>query len=510
MKNSHLSIALLLSTPSALLADDWQIQSQEDWEANKSKVENIIIKDGLATPSADTATLTSILKSYPRKRSAKSITIGQSTSWLNWKAIENVGPKTTGGAPVLFKKGPQDYWLLGTTTRVKAKEGKPRAKLEGFKIPLIATDDPHHFIAPGGANTERAGYSAWQSRDMINWVYHGAATPKKGRYATTAEFVNGKAYIYYDFPNDQDPHLVIDKDLTDGKPGKDMGMVFKDPSDGSDTAVIRDLEGKFHIIYEDWSPINASERAWDSPLAGHSVSADGIKDFKIVAPAVDERTVPTGKKGTFFHPHWYKTDPENYPGVLVPEDVPQHRIKKGDLAAQAEYEIHEPEQRAYGDWSAIAIGGQYYLFCDYDPVGATSKKDMSVAWFTSSSIDKQFTLCGNIGSGHPDPDILFANNKFYLVTQNNTDYISDGPWVGGVEVRVGVDTNNDKKINQWSEWATIKETYSDIEGVSKQIAMKPASLNLSSLPDGFGFQVEIRLNGQGKVKPEINTVTLSF
>ena len=40
--------------------------------------------------------------------------------------------------------------------------------------------------------------------------------------------------------------------------------------------------------------------------------------------------------------------------------------------------------------------------------------------------------------------------------------------------------------------------------------MKPASLNLSSLPDGFGFQFEIRIKGQGKVKPELNTVTLSF
>jgi hypothetical protein len=47
---------------------------------------------------------------------------------------------------------------------------------------------------------------------------------------TTAEFVDGKAYLYYDFPNDADPHLYIDEDLTDGKPGKDMGLVFKDPS----------------------------------------------------------------------------------------------------------------------------------------------------------------------------------------------------------------------------------------------------------------------------------------
>ena len=56
---------------------------------------------------------------------------------------------------------------------------------------------------------------------------------------TSAEFADGKTYIYHDFPNDQDPHLVIDSDLTDGKPGKDMGMAFKDPTDGSDCAISR-------------------------------------------------------------------------------------------------------------------------------------------------------------------------------------------------------------------------------------------------------------------------------
>ena len=33
---------------------------------------------------------------------------------------------------------------------------------------------------------------------------------------TTAEFADGKAYFYYDFPNDQDPHLYIDEDITAG------------------------------------------------------------------------------------------------------------------------------------------------------------------------------------------------------------------------------------------------------------------------------------------------------
>ncbi len=75
-------------------------------------------------------------------------------------------------------------------------------------------------------------------------VHHGPVTDRRAGWVTTAEWVDGKAYIYYDFPNDQDPHLIIDADLTDGVPGEDMGMVFKDPSDGSDVAVIHCLAGR--------------------------------------------------------------------------------------------------------------------------------------------------------------------------------------------------------------------------------------------------------------------------
>ena len=61
---------------------------------------------------------------------------------------------------------------------------------------------------------------------------------------------------------------------------------------------------RFHMIYEDWSPINARENGWDSPLAGRVSSPDGIRGFKYGEhpPAVDHRTRPTGKTGTFTHP----------------------------------------------------------------------------------------------------------------------------------------------------------------------------------------------------------------
>jgi hypothetical protein len=43
---------------------------------------------------------------------------------------------------------------------------------------------------------------------MVNWVHHGPVAEKRTRWMTTAEFVDGKAYLYYDFPNDADPHWV--------------------------------------------------------------------------------------------------------------------------------------------------------------------------------------------------------------------------------------------------------------------------------------------------------------
>ena len=303
------------------------------------------------------------------------------------------------------------------------------ATLEGFDVPLQTTIHKNQYNAPGGLKKGLGGYHAWQSRDMINWVHHGPITDSQGKWMTTAEFADGKAYFYYDFPNDQDPHLYIDEDLTDGVPGKNMGIAFKDPSHGSDCGFIRDLDGKFHVIAEDWSPINAKTHAWDSPLATHAVSPDGIKDFKILAPPVDHRTKPTGKIGTYTHPHWAKEDPANYKTNV------------------AEYEIHEPEQDAYGDWAMISIGGQYYLFCDYDPAAGGG---MSVGRFTAPSIDGPFTWCGNVGKGHPDPDVIFAEGKFYLATQQPSDFVSPGPWVETVEVRVGVDTNKDGSIDKWT------------------------------------------------------------
>ncbi len=501
--NHLFTLAMPIFAASIANADPWVVESQEEWTAAVESSQGVTIKNGTASPTEKAGTIKTKLKTFDQRRSAASLSITQSPIWQNWNPIENLGPSNLQDAPVLLVKGPDDYWMFGRygsgkPRRKKGEKAPPQPKfqpetatLEGFDIPLQTTRFPNQYNAPGGLKPGKGGYHAWQSRDMVNWVHHGPVTEGFSKWVTSAEFIDGKAHIYYDFPNDQDPHVYVDSDLTDGEPGENKGIAVKDPSHGSDAGFIRGLDGKVHCIIEDWSPISANKRSWDSPLAGHFVSPNGVSDFVAQKPAVDNRTTPTGKIATYNHPHWAKEDPENYKTNV------------------AEYEIHEPEQEAYGDWAAICVGGQYYLFGDYDPVGG---HQMSVGWFTSASIDEPFTWCGKIGNGHPDPDVCFAEGRFYLATQQKTDYVSPGPWVETVEARVGVDTDNDGKVDRWSDWSELKESYDYIEGFAKQIAKTPAQLELSNLPEGYGFQMELKLTDttENKSKPILESLCLSF
>lgn len=480
----------------AAVADEsksaWKIDSAADWQAAVGKSENVELKDGLVNPTAESATITSVVKRFEQKQSFESIVLKQSPTWQNWDAIPPVGPVNLSDAPVFLANGPNDYWIFGLYGSAKARQNKgfisQPVKLEGYDIPLMTSPFLHQFDAPGGLKPSLGGYHAWQSKDMVNWVHHGPVTEKVSRWVTTAEQVDGKTYIYYDYPNDQDPHLFIDDDLTDGLPGKNMGLAFKDPSDGSDCSFIRDLDGKFHVIYEDWTPINARKHSWDSPLAGHAVSEDGIKDFKILPPAVDLRTKPTGETATYNHPHWM-----------------QHPDWDSNVAT---YQVHEPEQDAFGDWAAISIGGQYYLFADYHPAG----EKIRIGWFTSSGIDQPFSFCGEIGTGHPDPDIGFAEGKFYLINQTKHDYVSPGPWVESVHIRAGVDVDNDGKLDQWTDWTEVKERYDYIKGFSKQIQCDPAKLDLSSLPaaHGIGFEIRLKDTTENASKPVLDKIIVNL
>lgn len=518
MTNVLLLSTLLSSCTNSPFASDkaesWVIDSHQEWLSQLHPNADILIENGFVSSSEKTVILQSKIMSNSVKKTAKSITIKQSPSWQNWERVEHLGPQNMADAPILLRRGEDDYWVFA---RYDEKLGAGYAKgreivsLADYEGPIYETQFENQYDALGGLEPSLGGYHAWQSRDMISWVHHGPVSDYKGRWMTTAEQVGDKTYFYYDFPNDQDPHLIIDDNLTDGKIGSEMGLAFRDPSDGSDAAVIRDLDGKFHLISEDWSPIEAMNRSWDSPLASHAVSDDGINSFTLVDPAVDYRTEPTGEFSEYPHPHWHQEDPENFPGKAATEDNPQHRIKKGDIKSFAKYEIYTPEQPAFGDWAAIAIGGQYYLFGDYDPVGLHGREHMKIAWLTSSDINEPFVLQGTIGQGHPDPDIMFAQDKFYLISQVD-DFVSPGPWVDGVEVRVGVDVDNNSTIDQWSNWTRIYESYSNIDGFSKQVAKAPAQKSLSELPTGYGFQFEVRLTDTtvNNAKPVIDQIRIDF
>ncbi len=502
-----LAFALLLGScaatsdaPGSAPVHTLRIDSQAEWDDAAATFEGLVVADGYAMPDGAKATFRSKVQALGGRRRVTSITLKQSAVWENWEAVENLGPINLQDAPVFLAIAEGDYWVFGryggsgrgrNIVRDKTFVAS-RTSLPGFGgTELLTTPYAKQFDAPGGLMKPSGGYHAWQSRDMENWVHHGPVTERFSRWVTSAEHVDGKTYIFYDFPNDQDPHVYEDEDLFDGQPGKNLGMAFADPSHGSDSGFIRDEEGRFHVIYEDWSPISANKHSWDSPLAGHAVSATPAGGYRILDPVVDERTTPTGEIGTYKHPHWVKEDPEHYATNV------------------AEYEIHEPAQEAFGDWAMIAIGGQYYLFGDHDPAEGDT---MAVGWFTSPSINGPFEWCGRVGEGHPDPDIGFADGRFYLFTQQMTDFVSDGPWVESVEARVGVDTSGDGTVNQWTAWQTVRETYQHTPGFSKQVTRVPATLDLDELPSGYGVAFELRLTDTtaNKSKPMIDSVELTL
>jgi len=273
----------------------WVVDGQAEWQEHTAEQTGLTIRGGVASPAGESASFRSTRMTFENKRSARSLVFDPSPDWLNWEPVDNIGPSNLQDAPVFLSRGPDDYWIFGRYGPGKKRKGKAKqrtpkqedgkplapepATLDGFDVPLQTTPFPNQYDAPGGLKPGLGGYHAWQSRDLVHWVHHGPVTETFSRWVTTAEYADGKLYLYYDYPNDQDPHLYLDEDLTDGLPGKNMGIALRDPSDGSDCGVIRDKEGRFHIIFEDWSPIQASQRSWDSPLAGHAVSPNGIDNF---------------------------------------------------------------------------------------------------------------------------------------------------------------------------------------------------------------------------------------
>ena len=45
----------------------------------------------------------------------------------------------------------------------------------------------------------------------------------------------------------------------------------------------------------------------------------------------------------------------------------------------------------------------------------------------------------------------------------------------------------------WSDWREVTEQYESIEGFAKQVKRIPASMDLSTLPEGYGLCFELRI-----------------
>ena len=225
MKHFAVSLSFLLLMPALLAGDAFHIRTQVEWEKAVVDSKGVSIKNGTVAPTGEAGRIRTRLQRLDQKTQAISLTLTQSAVWQNWIPIENLGPENLRDAPVLLTVGPGNYWMFGRygNNKPKAKRGEQakrlvsftpqEAKLEGFDMPLQTTRFPNQFNAPGGLKPGKGGYHAWQSRDMKNWVHHGPVTEGFSRWVTSAEWVDGKAYIYYDFPNDQDPvsytHLTL-------------------------------------------------------------------------------------------------------------------------------------------------------------------------------------------------------------------------------------------------------------------------------------------------------------
>lgn len=435
----------------------WQIDTQQQWIYAAADRSDVILDDGFLHPASDQALFRSVLKEFSEKRTLTSITFQQSPEWNNWQPIPKLTPIEAVDAPVFVPVAKGNYWLL--------------AALEG---------------------DQENGYHAWHSEDMKSWEHHGSITSWRNRWVTTAEYLDGAFYIYFDKPNDEQPHLIIDRDLTDGKPGREIGMVFDDPSHGSDMAIFRDEDGTFHLIYEDWTPLNPREHSWDSPLAGHTDSPNGYSGFKHheFTPPIDERTPTTGITAEY-EPASSHFVPNRFEGPFT-------------------YEVPEEEQDAFGDYTMIKVGDQYYLFCDYDP--HQKDKTMRVGRWRSDDIYDSFTWDGEIGEGfHPDPTIGFAEGKFYLIVQRNDfDFMSSGPWVDGVEVRAGVDIDDDGEIDRWTEFRRVTESYRQKPGFIRVVESSPAQFLPNDLPAGYGFTFELRLSETEQAVPVMDSMQIEF
>ncbi|MCP4933667.1 MAG: hypothetical protein GY927_05545, partial [bacterium] len=176
------------------MAESWVVESQDDWTAARGAADNVELTDGFAKPKADKASFQSVVKTFSKKRKLISVVFEQSPVWDNWEAIDDVTPSGAGNAYVFLPVAPGDYYFFATRTwpQMEYPEGLTQQKRTKFRQEW--------------KKNHPRGYHAWHSTDMKDWKLLGLVCPSS--CMTTAEYADGKFYLYYDKPNDENPHLI--------------------------------------------------------------------------------------------------------------------------------------------------------------------------------------------------------------------------------------------------------------------------------------------------------------
>ena len=90
----------------------WRVKGQEEMVENIVSSEGVDINEGLLFPKNKSGKITTKIKRFTEKRSAKKLEIAQSPIWENWTETAELGTPNMADAPVFLRKSPGDYWIF--------------------------------------------------------------------------------------------------------------------------------------------------------------------------------------------------------------------------------------------------------------------------------------------------------------------------------------------------------------------------------------------------------------
>ena len=73
-----------------------------------------------------------------------------------------------------------------------------------------------------------------------------------------------------------------------------------------------------------------------------------------------------------------------------------------------------------------------------------------------------------------------------------------------------MDVTGNGKIDQWTHWQRVNETYSQKPGFARIVDVAPARIDLSDLPKGLGFKFEFKTTRltETRIQPIMDRVEL--